>query len=81
MGRAVKVIIIEILIIIAFLLAGIALDVLIVAPAAGDPDVTGHPAPAFSLILPIGAAVISLITDIIMIIAAAVKAVIRGRKK
>ena len=65
MGKVIKVLVIELIIIALLIGAGLALDMTLQKPA---PNMNGHPAPALTFILPIGGAAVMALIDIILII-------------
>ncbi len=65
MGKVIKVLIIELVITALLFGLGIMLDIRLQKPA---PDMNGHPAPALTLMLPIGGAALMAVIDIILII-------------
>lgn len=65
MGKVIKVLIIELVITALLFGLGLMLDINLQKPA---PEMNGHPAPALTLMLPIGGAALMAVIDIILII-------------
>ena len=65
MGKVIRILLIEAVIAALLFGLGIMLDIRLQKPA---PDMNGHPAPALTLMLPIGGAALMAVIDIILII-------------
>ena len=65
MGKVIRILLIEAVIAALLFGLGLMLDINLQKPA---PDMNGHPAPALTLMLPIGGAALMAVIDIILII-------------
>ena len=65
MGKVIRILLIEAVIAALLFGLGLMLDINLQQPA---PDMNGHPAPALTLMLPIGGAALMAVIDIILII-------------
>ena len=65
MGKVIRMLLIEAVIAALLFGLGLMLDINLQQPA---PDMNGHPAPALTLMLPIGGAALMAVIDIILII-------------
>ncbi len=79
--KIIIILIVELLILAVLFFGGMGLDYVLMSHLADDPEVTGHPAPVFTILLPTAGLLIMIITDVIIAVVSIIKAIVRKTKK